>query len=551
MLTSLSIKNFALIDHLEIDFFNGFSIITGETGAGKSIVLGALGLLQGKRADLGSLKNKEEKCVIEGQFSVDPYKLEELYSFLDMDYEPVTIIRREILPSGKSRAFVNDSPVNLTDLQELSAVLLDIHSQHQTSELSEETYQIKVIDAIAKNEETLEEYQKYLKQYKTALASLQQLKEDEVELLKEQDYHAFLLEELVAAQLSTIDQAELESEFEKLNNVEHVRESFALATQLLSADQVGVIQGLKELRQTLQKTATVSKDYEELYNRVVSAEIELADLANEIEREVDHVVLDPERLTVVHERLQMLYALQKKHQVNTVEELLSIEADLNDKVFQVGDIQEKILAVEKEIATLLVKLDELAAVLSQARQQAIPALSDQLVEILTLVGMPHATFQFDFKTVDHYLNNGKDQMQLQFSANKGMDYGLLKKVASGGELSRIMLAIKAILARYSNLPTIIFDEIDTGVSGEVADKMGVIMKDMSTLMQVFAITHLPQIAAKGHQHYKVFKASEGDSTTSKLIQLNPEQRIEEIAQMLSGKDITASALQHAKELLNS
>lgn len=551
MLTSLSIKNFALIDHLEIEFFKGFSIITGETGAGKSIVLGALGLLQGKRADLGSLKNKEEKCVIEGQFRVDPYKLEELYSFLDMDYEPVTIIRREILPSGKSRAFVNDSPVNLTDLQELSAVLLDIHSQHQTSELSEETYQIKVIDAIAKNEETLEEYQKQLKKYKAALAALKQLREDEIELLKEQDYNAFLLEELEAVQLSTIDQVELESEFEKLNNVEHVRESFALATQLLTADQVGVIQGLKELRQTLQKTTTVSKDYEELYNRVVSAEIELADLANEIEREIDYVVSDPERLTVVHERLQVLYALQKKHQVNTVEELLAIETGLNDKVFKVGEVQEKIIAVEKEIAALLVKLDELAGVLSKARQQAIPALRNQLVEILTLVGMPHATFQFDFKTVDHYLNNGKDQMQLQFSANKGMDYGLLKKVASGGELSRIMLAIKAILARYSNLPTIIFDEIDTGVSGEVADKMGVIMKDMSTLMQVFAITHLPQIAAKGHQHYKVFKASEGESTTSKLIQLDPAQRIEEIAQMLSGKDITTSALQHAKELLNS
>lgn len=551
MLTSLSIKNFALIDHLEIEFFKGFSIITGETGAGKSIVLGALGLLQGKRADLGSLKNKEEKCVIEGQFRVDPYKLEELYSFLDMDYEPVTIIRREILPSGKSRAFVNDSPVNLTDLQELSAVLLDIHSQHQTSELSEETYQIKVIDAIAKNEETLEEYQKQLKKYKAALAALKQLREDEIELLKEQDYNAFLLEELEAVQLSTIDQVELESEFEKLNNVEHVRESFALATQLLTADQVGVIQGLKELRQTLQKTTAVSKDYEELYNRVVSAEIELADLANEIEREIDYVVSDPERLTVVHERLQVLYALQKKHQVNTVEELLAIETGLNDKVFKVGEVQEKIIAVEKEIATLLVKLDELAGVLSKARQQAIPALRNQLVEILTLVGMPHATFQFDFKTVDHYLNNGKDQMQLQFSANKGMDYGLLKKVASGGELSRIMLAIKAILARYSNLPTIIFDEIDTGVSGEVADKMGVIMKDMSTLMQVFAITHLPQIAAKGHQHYKVFKASEGESTTSKLIQLDPAQRIEEIAQMLSGKDITTSALQHAKELLNS
>ncbi|MGS4345163.1 DNA repair protein RecN [Myroides odoratus] len=551
MFTSLSIKNFALIDHLEIDFFKGFSIITGETGAGKSIVLGALGLLQGKRADLGSLKNKEEKCVIEGHFSVEPYKLEELYSFLDMDYEPVTIIRREILPSGKSRAFVNDSPVNLTDLQELSAVLLDIHSQHQTSELSEETYQIKVIDAIAKNEEILEAYQKQLKAYKTAVHELKQLKEEEIELLKEQDYNAFLLEELEALQLATIDQAELESEFEKLNNVEHVRESFALATQILTTDQMGVIQGLKELRQTLQKTAAVSKDYEELYNRVVSAEIELADLANEIEREVDHVMLDPERLAVLHERLQVLYALQKKHQVNSVEELVAIETELNDKVFKVGDVQERIATIEKQIATFLDKLDELAEQLSQARQQAIPALREQLVEILTLVGMPHATFQFDFKQVDQYLNNGKDQMQLQFSANKGMDYGLLKKVASGGELSRIMLAIKAILARYSNLPTIIFDEIDTGVSGEVADKMGVIMKDMSTLMQVFAITHLPQIAAKGHQHYKVFKASEGDSTTSKLVQLTPEQRVDEIAQMLSGKDITASALQHAKELLNS
>lgn len=550
MLTSLSIKNFALIDHLEIEFFKGFSIITGETGAGKSIVLGALGLLQGKRADLGSLKNKDEKCVIEGQFKVDPYKLEELYSFLDMDYEPITIIRREILPSGKSRAFVNDSPVNLTDLQELSAVLLDIHSQHQTSELSEETYQIKVIDAIAKNEETLEEYQKQLKLYKTSVSELKQLKEEEIELLKEQDYNAFLLEELEALQLTTIDQVELESEFEKLNNVEHVRESFAQATQILTTDQMGVIQGLKELRQTLQKTATVSKDYEELYNRVVSVEIELADLANEIEREVDHVVSDPERLTVLHERLQVLYALQKKHQVNSVEELIAIETGLNDKVFKVGEVQHKIVAVEQQIEALLVKLDQLADQLSQARQQAIPALSDQLVEILTLVGMPHATFQFDFKTVDQYLTNGKDQMQLQFSANKGMDYGLLKKVASGGELSRIMLAIKAILARYSNLPTIIFDEIDTGVSGEVADKMGVIMKDMSTLMQVFAITHLPQIAAKGHQHYKVFKASEGESTTSKLIQLDQEHRVEEIAQMLSGKDITASALQHAKQLLN-
>jgi len=551
MLTSLSIKNFALIDHLEIEFFKGFSIITGETGAGKSIVLGALGLLQGKRADLGSLKNKEEKCVIEGQFSVDPYKLEELYSFLDMDYEPVTIIRREILPSGKSRAFVNDSPVNLTDLQELSAVLLDIHSQHQTSELNEETYQIKVIDAIAKNETILERYQIKLKAYKSSLTELQQLKEEEIELLKEQDYNAFLLEELETAHLSGVNQGELESEFEKLNNVEHVRDSFALATQILDADEIGVIQGLKELRNALQKITSVSKEYEELYNRVVSAEIELTDLGAEIEREVDYVVSDPERLVTLNERLQLLYALQKKHQVNSVEELLAIQEGLSDKIFKVTEVQDKIIAVEKRIQTSQVDLDQLAQQLSEARKSFVPDLQKQLVELLTLVGMPHASFKFEFKTADHYLTNGKDQMQLLFSANKGMDYGLLKKVASGGELSRIMLAIKAILARYSNLPTIIFDEIDTGVSGEVADKMGVIMKDMSTLMQVFAITHLPQIAAKGHQHYKVFKASEGDSTTSKLIQLDKEHRVEEIAQMLSGKDITESALQHAKELLNS
>lgn len=549
MLKSLSIKNFALIDSLEIDFLGGFSTITGETGAGKSIILGALGLLQGKRADLGSLKNKDEKCVIEGHFSVDPYKLEELYSFLDMDYEALTIIRREILPSGKSRAFVNDSPVNLTDLQELSAVLIDIHSQHQTSELSDETYQLKVIDAIAGNEGILEKYQNYLREYKKTNTLLKQLKEQQIELLKEQDYNSFLLDELKEANLSDIDQIELEDELEKLSNVEQVREGFLHATQLLTTDSIGLVSVLKDLRNVLQKIAPVSKSYEDYYNRIVSAEIEIADIANEIENEIENVISNPERLIVVTDRLQVLYTLQKKHQVNSVDELIVIEQNLSEKVFQVSSIEEQIKEVELKITQLTLKLDDCALQLSSARKKAIPEIQKQLVELLTLLGMPYASFKFEFKEVSHYLNNGKDTMQMLFSANKGMDYGLLKKVASGGELSRIMLAIKAILARYSNLPTIIFDEIDTGVSGEVADKMGGIMKDMSSLMQVFAITHLPQIAAKGHQHYKVFKALEGNTTSSQLVILDEESRIEELAKMLSGKDVTSSALQHAKQLL--
>lgn len=550
MLTTLSIKNFALIDALEIEFHDDFSIITGETGAGKSILLGALGLLQGKRADLGSLKNKSEKCIIEGHFQVQAYDMKELFGSLNIDYEDVTIFRREILPSGKSRAFVNDTPVNLSDLQELSSVLIDIHSQHQTHELSDELYQIQIIDAVSNNSPLLEKYQSNLKVYKKAVNELKQYEKQQAELLKEQDYNSFLLEELGAANLSTLDQGQLEEEYEKLNNVEFVRDSFSAAINGLTEDQHGVIAALKEVRNNLQKTTSISKEYEELYNRLVSAEIELSDLSNEIENQLYSVVSDPEQLNVINDRLQVLYSLQKKHQVNTVEELRAIENELSDKAFLVSGLDDKIIAVTNTIAKLDVVLQELGAKLSASRLKAIPVLQKQLIEILSLVGMPNATFNFEFSKAKNYLSNGIDEIQLLFSANKGMDFGLLKKVASGGELSRIMLAIKAILSRYSKLPTIIFDEIDTGVSGEVADKMGEIMKDMSKSMQVFAITHLPQIAAKGKQHYKVYKYSTADTTTSKLILLEGENRIKEIAQMLSGKDITESALLHAKELLS-
>lgn len=550
MLISLTIKNFALIDTLEIDFSDGFSIITGETGAGKSIVLGALGLLQGKRADLSSLKDKEVKCVIEGHFSIGKYGLKDLFNELELEYEDVTIIRREISPSGKSRAFVNDSPVNLSDLQQLTEHLIDIHSQHQTMELSDENYQMQIVDAVASNITILEEYKGHLVLYKRAQAQLRSLQQQQADLIKEQDYNAFLLEELVQGNLDGLNQQELEQEYEKLNNVEFVRESFGQSINLLTDDEVGAVYRLKEVKQLLQKTSTISNDYEELYTRISSVEIELKDLSDEIERQLDNVSADPEQLDLINDRLQLLYNLQRKHQVATVEELLAIRSELEEKVDLASGIDDKISSLEREIDKLSVVLHEVGDRLSESRIKAVPVLVKQLLEILSLVGIPNANFKFDFTVSKNFLANGKDELQLLFSANKGMDFGVLKKVASGGELSRIMLAIKAILARYSNLPTIIFDEIDTGVSGEVADKMGVIMKDMSTHMQVFAITHLPQIAAKGKQHYKVYKTSDDETTTSQLTLLDYESRVKEIAQMLSGKDISDSALVHAKELLS-
>lgn len=550
MLSALSIKNFALIEALDINFSEGFTIITGETGAGKSIILGALGLLQGKRADLGALKNNEEKCVIEGHFSVDQYNLNALFEQLDLDYEPTTIIRREILPSGKSRAFVNDSPVNLTALQALSVFLIDIHSQHQTQELSDENYQIQIIDSIANNAELLREYQVELKRFKKLQSNLSNCEKQWAELLKEQDYTSFLLEELQVANLEGVDQEELESEYDKINNVEFVKESFSHSWSLLSEDGIGIISNLKEIRNHLQKTASLSKDYDDLYNRIVSSEIELIDLAGELENQLESVVVDPERLHLINEKLQLIYSLQKKHQVTSVAELLDIEASLSQQVFKATDLEDKIQDIQKELLIVDECLTKLSLLIRDKRNNAIPDLQNQLIAILSLLGMPNASFKISLTDANQFLSNGRDEVVLLFSANKGMDFGLLKKVASGGELSRIMLAIKAILARYSNLPTIIFDEIDTGVSGEVADKMGDIMRDMSEYMQVFAITHLPQIASKGKQHFKVFKTSDEDTTTSQLILLDRESRIREIAQMLSGKDITESALQHAEALLN-
>lgn len=550
MLTSLSIKNFALIEHLEINFSDKLSIITGETGAGKSILLGALGLVLGKRADLTSLKDKDQKCVIEANFKIATYNLQHFFSENDIDYDDTTIIRREILPSGKSRAFVNDSPINLNELQKLSEFLLDIHSQHQTQELSSEVYQLEILDAIANHQNVIIAYKIDLVAYKSTVNQLKKLHSEKDALSKEQDYNSFLLEELLAANLKADEQPELETIFEKLNNVEFIKEALDKSLLIANDEQIGIVQNLKEIKNTIQKIAGLSIDFKDVSERISSVLIEFEDINLEISKQTETLENDPEKLNFVNQKLQTIYALQKKHQVDSITDLLIIQNQLDNKVVAVGDLESQIEKLDLHLQQLTNQLESSATIISKNRKVAVPLLINQITEILLQLGMPNARFQFDVNQVDQFLPSGKDEVQLLFSANKGTDFGLLKKVASGGELSRIMLAIKAILANYSKLPTIIFDEIDTGVSGEIAHKMGDIMKNMSTQMQVFAITHLPQIAAKGQQHFKVFKSDQGNTTISELKLLTEQERVIEIAEMLSGKDISESALQHAKALLN-
>lgn len=550
MITSLSIKNYALIEKLSIDFSKGFSIITGETGAGKSIILGAIGLVLGKRADLTSLKNKDEKCVIEAQFEISKYNLKEFFEANDLDYEDETIIRREILPSGKSRAFINDSPVNLQELQDLSLFLIDIHSQQQTQELSDESVQFKIIDAIANNADTILKYQDLLKDYKSEKSKLNALLKKQSDSGKEQEYNTFLLNELVSAKLKSGEQAELEADYEKLNNVEIIKESIDKSLVVANEEQFGVFHNLNEIKASLQKIALFSAEYQNLFERITSISIEFDDVSKELQNASEKLLNDPEQLQLVSQKLQLIFNLQKKHHVASVEELLQIQADLGNTLLELDNMDEEIEKLSKSIEQKAGELDAFADTIHKNRINAIPVLSNQLISILETLGMPNVRFNIELIPSETYFQNGKDELQFLFSANKGTDFGLLKKVASGGEMSRIMLAVKAILAQYSKLPTLIFDEIDTGVSGEIAIRMGEIMKEMSAKMQIFAITHLPQIAAKGDSHFKVSKATIDDDTQSELKLLSQDERVIEIAQMLSGAVVSDSALNHAKALLN-
>jgi DNA repair protein RecN (Recombination protein N) len=550
LLTSLSIKNYALIDNLQVNFNNGLTIITGETGAGKSILLGGLSLVLGKRADLSNVKDASIKCVIEATFDVANYNLKSLFKEEDLDYEPLTIVRREILPSGKSRAFINDTPVNLDSLQTLGEHLLDIHSQHQTLQLTNDDFQFQVIDALADNAKLLSEYSNQLSTYKSLKRELTQLQEQKNEFTKELDYNLFLLKELEAAKLEDDDLETLEEEYETLNNIEEIKDKLSASYQLLSNEDIGVISNLTELKNQFAKISEYSANYKAIFERINSSLIELDDVFSEIETAQDQLEDDPNRLDVVNAKLQVLHNLMQKHIVSNVSELISIRENLKEKVSVTENMDTQIVAIEKKLKTIEQQLNQLAKDIHKTRENAIPTLTEQLEAILGSLGMPNAKFKVELKLVDKFLLNGKDELSFLFSANKGGQFNELKKAASGGELSRIMLAIKSILSKYTQLPTIMFDEIDTGVSGEISNKMGSIMQQMSKTMQVFTITHLPQIASKGDTHFKVFKEDVDEVTQTQLKKLTSEERIVEIAQMLGGATLSDSALEHAKQLLN-
>mgnify|MGYP006075077005 FL=1 len=550
MLTGLIIKNFALIDHLEVNFSSGMTSITGETGAGKSILLGGLGLVLGNRADLSTLKDLNQKCFVEATFSIQDYKLKDLFEELDLDYDSITLIRREILPTGKSRAFVNDTPVNLNTLQRLGQELIDVHSQHQTLSLTQTEYQLEVLDALASNKELLIEYQNKLLVFKSLDDKLNKLTALQDSQKQDLEYSTFLLEELIEANLVSGMLIPLEEEEQELIHAEEIGLSLLKASQIISEEQMGVEEQLNEIRSALQKVSLLSEKYAPLFNRVESLKIELLDLNQEIQLQAEQIEANPQRLKVVKISLQKIYDLQAKHKCQSVEELIAICESLDEKVQSTATIGEDLIKLAKEREVLNDELLELAQNISHKRKNTIPSLKEELESLLGVLGMPNARFNIDLLPSERMLLNGKDELVFEFSANKGSNFGSLKKVASGGELSRIMLSIKAILSRFKTLPTIIFDEIDTGVSGEVSYKIGEVMHRMSRYMQVITISHLPQVAAKGAHHFKVYKETIDQSTYTQLKKLNPEDRIQEIAQMLGGEEISETAVQHAKELLN-
>ncbi|MCT4628648.1 DNA repair protein RecN [Winogradskyella sp.] len=550
MLNTLYIKNYALIDELNVGFNNGLTIITGETGAGKSILLGGLSLVLGKRADISQVKNKEEKCIIEAGFDIANYNLKSLFSSLDLDYDVQTIIRREILPSGKSRAFINDTPVTLESLSALSSHLIDIHSQHQTQQLTENDYQFKVIDALADNDKKLELFSNQLNAYKSLQKALEVLKSSKAEMIKEYDYNLFLTKELNEINLESINIEVLESQYEQLNNIEIIEEKLGNVKSILSLENQGVIDQLNTAKQELNRILGFGKAYESLYERVSSVTIELDDVLAELDNLEEQLSSDPQKLEQINSKLQIINNLFQKHSVSDIEELIEIKTELESKLFKTESLDDAIKEKEQELIKHENKLNEIAAQISKKRKAVAPKLIEKLERKLSDLGMPNAKFKIELKSLDGFSSNGKDDLQFLFTANKGSNYNELKKAASGGELSRIMLTIKAILSEYIQLPSIMFDEIDTGVSGEISNKMGDIMKQMSARMQVFAITHLPQIAAKGNSHFKVFKFDKDDATHTRLKRLEEEERVVEIAQMLGGLDITESAVAHAKQLLN-
>ena len=550
MLRQIKIQNFALIEDLEVSFENGMSSITGETGAGKSILLGGLSLVLGKRADLSSLLDLTKKCIVEASFDIESYNLETFFERLDLDYDKHTILRREILPQSKSRAFINDTPVTLDLLQKISQKLLDIHSQNDTQTLLEKDYQFEIIDALGSCGSLLKSYTDTLIAYKKVLkdyshwTTLKSESQDSLELKN------FLFDELSSINLKEGIEDNLESKISSLSNIDYLQTSLSQSIQLLGAESMGIIDGLLRVRALIQGLFKIDSKYSLLNERIQDISIETDDLLNELKIQLDQLEANPHELEILQAQLDQVNTMLQKHKATSVLDLIIVKNNLENELQQTSDIDGKLksLMINKNIYEE--RLEKLAHSISVNRKKAIKVLEIELKELVGKMGMPDATFNILLNPTPEFLSNGKDLILFQFSANKGGKFNLLKKVASGGELSRIMLAIKYILSRYKKLPTLIFDEIDTGVSGKISDSIADIMRTLSSKLQVLTITHLPQVAAKGNHHFKVQKSISNGKTVTSLKKLSNDERIEEIAMMLSGNEITPTAIAHAKQLMN-
>ncbi|MVZ63999.1 DNA repair protein RecN [Sphingobacterium humi] len=549
MLSKLQIKNYALIDALDIEFDSQLNIITGETGAGKSIIMGALGLILGNRAESKHFFDETSKCIIEGHFEIAPYELQEMFLSLDLDYEDRTIIRRELHADGKSRAFVNDTPVTLQTLKALGEKLIDIHSQHATLQINTESFQLLVLDTVAAQQPLLSTYKKQYQAYKKAVADLQELEESLAKSRAEYDFNQFVFQELEQANLQEAEQEELEAEQSQLENAEEIKKHFHGAVSLLQSEEINVLDGLKSAVAMVQSGARYLPAAESLYERLQSSLIELKDVSAELEQLADGVLMDEERLSIVAERLSLIYSMQKKHRVDTVAALLTLQQEFEHKLLDSDQQEEQIDRLKKEIEALRNNLITSAKQITANRMDVKGRIETEVQSVLAKVGMPNAQLQIDLIQREDFKSSGQDEVAFLFSANKGQSLQPIHKVASGGELSRVMLAIKSLVAKSSSLPTIIFDEIDTGISGEVALRVGEIMEQLAAHMQVISITHLPQIASQGNAHFKVYKEDLGQRTKSNIVLLKKEERVLEIAQMLSGANPEATAIKHAEEML--
>jgi len=550
LLKNLSIKNYLLIDDLSVSFNNGFTVITGETGAGKSILVGGISLILGKRADLSVNREKSKKCIIEGVFDIGSFNLKSVFDENDLDYETETILRREILVSGKSRAFINDSPVNLNQLSIIGSKIIDIHSQHQNIEVLNSEFQFELLDLISSNEENIRTYKRLYEQYKLKSKALEELIERKQSLIQSMDYNKYILDEIDNSNILEEDLNDLENLQNSLSNFEEFSKELNQSSQIISDDDIGLISSLSRLKTSIDKISNNSQKFYSISERLLSIKIDLEDISGEIDDSLNSLEQNPEKLNTIINKIDKINNLLRKHSLNSVNELSIYRDNLAEKVNTSENIDGEIEHLQKECENLKIKLKSSANNIHEKRKSVIFDLTSQIENVLSELGMVNSKFKINLSKTTNFYSNGMDLIDFEFLANKGYEFKKIQDSASGGEMSRIMLSIKSIMAKYKHLPSIIFDEIDTGVSGEISKKMGLIMKELGTKIQTFSITHLPQIAAMGESHFMIYKNDTDGYTKTKISRLNDNERIVEIAKMLEGNNASESAYTHAKQLLN-